>query len=1198
MTFKITLKYVSDGLLIFLKLLSGSIYGLFMVGAFSLLYLLLTQNGTALVITTATQFIPANVVIERIEGRLFDRVSLYGVAVDMPTGHYAAQQVSLDWRLSRLLIGQISIREVLLVNASATLPKKGAADRQGKAPISLDLTWLDDIRIRWPFTFSLENFDVSNAIIAMGDEQYRIEHFQMGTALTDGQFLLRTDQFNAVGADVDGSLRISGDRQGRLHFEGGFNWNYSGAPWPLAGELQVNGGIRQLNLIHQLNQPVQIKSNVELALINELPALTSRHHWSELCWPERAEDYCLNQGELTFDFNNRHFSTRLSTHVVAPVERPFPLVNSNDISVELHSTGEVDWDPLSIIAEVDYRLDSGLAGPLQVFKGTLAIEGKPTKLLVETALSSPFAVSFAGSAHQENTAWIAQGHLDLRDFNPDLIVPTLPGSLSAEVDLQGRVGDNDWKTEVHLKKLTGHLLDEPVSGAGEISVTKNQWVAKNVSLKSYGVDLRLNGKLNPNAEGKMELSLTVPDLQLYAPELAGSAQISAQLKGAVTRPELMFDGGIRALKTPAGEWDEVRLKGGGLLTDHRLMLDFTGEPSGSLSLTGHWHNGEWEGELQTLHVDSQHAGRWELSSPAQLHWSPAAWKTDPICFLTTENKVCAQGTGTAERAEGNFSVTWSDFRLLKPFLPDSLRIKTKLSALGNVRFTVSDGFAGTAYVSTDAGTLYWFSAEDGLLKLPIQLRNLKASVSSERVEGSYSLKVHNEEAAAGQFLLNAPPDSPFKYDTLSGDLRGSLAQFDSIQFFVPQIENMQGELLWDVAIAGSLTAPQVRGKVSYIDGRLSLPDLGQIDLPLSLDVDFDGSHLALLARTQSTDRGTLSLKGTADFPTLQEWRAQGELIGDTFLVLNTSEYQARITPDLKINAEPGTLRASGTLTIPSAQINFRGLPVGGITISNDVIVIRENQPPRARNILIADITAKAGDHVYFKGMGLDGRVTGSARYLRRANGLQEIFGDLGIRDGIYRAFGYNLEIERGTVIFAGSPTNPGLDIFAERRLLSGERIPVLISGSLQEPVLTLPQSSDQSQGDSFSKLLTGRNVGEDGQGDGILTDQISMIGVGLAENVTQGLAQSIGFDSGGLRADDGLDSTSLYLGKQVTERLFVGYGIGLVTPEQTVNLRLTLNKNWSVEATSGHEGGIDLIYNYETRAATTQSQKEEPSTAQ
>lgn len=275
------------------------------------------------------------------------------------------------------------------------------------------------------------------------------------------------------------------------------------------------------------------------------------------------------------------------------------------------------------------------------------------------------------------------------------------------------------------------------------------------------------------------------------------------------------------------------------------------------------------------------------------------------------------------------------------------------------------------------------------------------------------------------------------------------------------------------------------------------------------------------------------------------------------------------------------------MTIPEGRINYRGLPTGGIQISNDVIVISEEGPPLAAPfVLVADINLKTGDAVYFTGMGLNGRITGDVRYLRRENGLQEIFGELGIRDGEYRAFGYNLTIDRGSAIFAGSPSNPGLDIVAERRLLSDERIPVLISGTLEEPVLTLPQASDDAQGDAFAKLLTGRSVGE-GNGEGVVTDQVAMMSVGLAENVTQNLAQSLGFDSGGLRTDGDLESTSLYVGKQVTDRLFVGYGIGLVTPDHTVNLRFKLNKNWSIEASSGRESGADIIYNYETKTPLT-----------
>ena len=60
--------------------------------------------------------------------------------------------------------------------------------------------------------------------------------------------------------------------------------------------------------------------------------------------------------------------------------------------------------------------------------------------------------------------------------------------------------------------------------------------------------------------------------------------------------------------------------------------------------------------------------------------------------------------------------------------------------------------------------------------------------------------------------------------------------------------------------------------------------------------------------------------------------------------------------------------------------------------------------------------------------------------------------------------------------------------------------------------------------------------------------------------------------------------TSLYIGKYLSPRLYVKYGIGLLEPTSTFILRYTLSERLLFESTSNTEGqGGDLIYTIETK---------------
>jgi translocation and assembly module TamB len=53
------------------------------------------------------------------------------------------------------------------------------------------------------------------------------------------------------------------------------------------------------------------------------------------------------------------------------------------------------------------------------------------------------------------------------------------------------------------------------------------------------------------------------------------------------------------------------------------------------------------------------------------------------------------------------------------------------------------------------------------------------------------------------------------------------------------------------------------------------------------------------------------------------------------------------------------------------------------------------------------------------------------------------------------------------------------------------------------------------------------------------------------------------------------------LGKALSPKLFVSYGISIAEAINTIKLRYTLNKRWSVKAESGLEQSADFEYRIE-----------------
>ena len=67
----------------------------------------------------------------------------------------------------------------------------------------------------------------------------------------------------------------------------------------------------------------------------------------------------------------------------------------------------------------------------------------------------------------------------------------------------------------------------------------------------------------------------------------------------------------------------------------------------------------------------------------------------------------------------------------------------------------------------------------------------------------------------------------------------------------------------------------------------------------------------------------------------------------------------------------------------------------------------------------------------------------------------------------------------------------------------------------------------------------------------------------------------------GAGAGQGNDQAALVLGKYLTPKLFVSYGVGLFTPGQSFRIRYQLSSKWTVKTETGTQTGGDVIYTIE-----------------
>ncbi|MEO7107891.1 MAG: translocation/assembly module TamB domain-containing protein, partial [Rhodoferax sp.] len=188
------------------------------------------------------------------------------------------------------------------------------------------------------------------------------------------------------------------------------------------------------------------------------------------------------------------------------------------------------------------------------------------------------------------------------------------------------------------------------------------------------------------------------------------------------------------------------------------------------------------------------------------------------------------------------------------------------------------------------------------------------------------------------------------------------------------------------------------------------------------------------------------------------------------------------------------------------------------------------------------------------------------------------FGTVNVVDGSYEAFGTRLAIESGLINFQGSLSDPNLNIVAMRRqqdVAAGVRV----TGNARQPRVQLVSEPDMPRDEQLSWLVFGRSGagGETGQAQAA----VQGAALGLLNKLGAGrTARSVGLDTIAIgESKFGLSGAQVVnLGKEISDRLYIGYEQSLAGAESVLKLIYTLTPNWSVALRGGAVTGVDALY--------------------
>lgn len=506
---------------------------------------------------------------------------------------------------------------------------------------------------------------------------------------------------------------------------------------------------------------------------------------------------------------------------------------------------------------------------------------------------------------------------------------------------------------------------------------------------------------------------------------------------------------------------------------------------------------------------------------------------------------------------------------------------------------------------------------------------INSTLSPDMLTGKGTLSIDqsknlNVNFQAPKFALDTGFDPS---QSLNSSLSLEINSLDFLKDLSPEITKLKGQLVASLTAKGTLEKIKIESQLILSKASLFLPKLG-LNLD-SLDLTVMSKEKLWQAMGSIASAGhNLLVKGNGSLN--KEFNGDITLEGTDFPLMKSSEYQINISPQLKLHITPTLGEVTGSILIPYAQIKPQSFS-NSVSLPDEVVFKKQKeQAPTTPWNNSMDVTIEMGENVEVAVKGLKGHLDGTLNLKQQPQSTINAYGELLVRDGTYKAYGQDLTIKQGQLIFTGgSMVNPGINVRATKKLNSTPAayssstqvfdlnntslqnvnfdnitLGVEVTGRLKSPKVQLfSDPAILSQADILSMLVLGRPASQANKAGGqLLLAAISSMNVG-GTNSTQlleQLKQSSGLDFNvqtntnyNQTTNTVTDSTAFVVGKSLSKRLYLSYNIGLSqTDTNMLTLKYILNKFFSIQiSNSDTSSAIDFLYTSNKKNSANKTRK-------
>jgi translocation and assembly module TamB len=388
---------------------------------------------------------------------------------------------------------------------------------------------------------------------------------------------------------------------------------------------------------------------------------------------------------------------------------------------------------------------------------------------------------------------------------------------------------------------------------------------------------------------------------------------------------------------------------------------------------------------------------------------------------------------------------------------------------------------------------------------------------------------------------------------------------------------VKGQVTLDVAVTGTVSAPQIKGNLRLAGGDIQDYALGAHLTNVDASIQANGDTLRIASMSARAGPGTVEASGT--FGMLARGRpVDVKLTARNAQPLASDLVTANMDADLTLRGQSQTrLDAAGKIKINHADITIpNALPPTVAAL--DVRRPGQKRPaPSAGPIAVIglDLAIDAPRAIFVRGRGLDAEVGGEL-HVRGTSAAPQISGGLDMRRGTFDLAGTSLKFTSGKVSFTGTgltqKIDPTLD-FAAETASGGITAKLGVAGYADAPKITLTSTPELPQDEVLARLLFGVSIKE------LTPLQIAQIGAALATlsgvggggvNPLMAAQKSLGLD----RLSVGGTSTggaSVEAGRYVSERVYLG-AKQTTSGATQAQVQVDLTKHFKLQATLGTGG--------------------------